>query len=196
MAKKTKSKFIKLDIACGQNKQEGFIGMDIAKCKGVDIVQNVLHYPWPIESGSVEEAFCSHFIEHIPFAYWNKGNKYSLVPESNQSVEAFCKFFEEVYRVLKSGGSIKLIAPYYSSMRAWQDPTHRRAICDASFFYLSKKWREEQRLDHYNLTCDFDCVGGYAFDPTWSVKNQETQMFAARHHINVVNDIWLTLTKK
>lgn len=176
-------KLIKLDIACGQNKREGFVGVDIAACPGVDFVHDLNVYPWPFEANSVEEAFCSHYIEHIPMEYIC--GKDAL----------FC-FFDEVHRILVPGGKIQIVAPYYSSMRAWQDPTHRRAITDATFFYLSKSWREANKLDHYSVTCDFDTAGGYAYDQAWTIRNAEAQGFAARHYINAVNDIWVTLTKK
>ena len=85
---------IKLDIACGQRKQAGYVGIDIAACEGVDVVHNLNHYPWPVEGESVTDAYCSHYIEHIPLAYWNPGNTYTPEMQSAASVDALCKFFE------------------------------------------------------------------------------------------------------
>lgn len=195
VAKKEK-KLIKLDIACGQRKQEGFTGLDIAPCAGVDIVHNLSIYPWPVASESVTEAFCSHYIEHIPQGYWNPGNKYSIEMKDHKSVDPLCKFFEELHRILAPGGKCTIIAPYYNNQRCWQDPTHRRAICDATFFYVSKQWRAANGLDHYGMNCDFDAVWGYGEDPALVGKSDEFKQFAYRHYTNVISDIHVTLTKK
>lgn len=187
---------IKLDIACGLNKREGFTGVDYVKADGVDIVHDLNRYPWPFESESVEEAHCSHYVEHIPMLWWNEGNDYTALPKDDKSVEAFFKFFEEVHRILVPGGKISIIAPYYSSMRCWWDPTHRRAISEVSFYYLSKTWRESNKLNHYGVSCDFDSAGGYSYSHPWQLKNEEALSFATRHYINVVDDVHVTLTKK
>jgi len=103
---------------------------------------------------------------------------------------------EEVYRILKPGGKIKVIAPYYNSMRAWQDPTHKRAISEATFLYFNKGWRDTNKLDHYDITSDFDFVYGYDMVNEWAMKNEESRNFAIKHYTNVISDIHVTLTKK
>jgi hypothetical protein len=37
-----------LDIACGQNKADGWVGIDIAADTHADIVHDLLSFPWPI----------------------------------------------------------------------------------------------------------------------------------------------------
>lgn len=172
---KTTSKLIKLDIACGQNKQAGYVGIDIAKSKDVDIVYDLEKFPWPIKSESVEEAFCSHYIEHTKDLF---------------------KFFDELYRILIPGGKCVIAAPYYSSVRAWQDPTHTRAISEHTFLYANKGWREANKLDHYPISADFDFTYGYGLYPLWQNKAEEARNFAIQHYINVVSDIYVTLVKK
>jgi hypothetical protein len=186
---------LKLSLACGDHKPEGFKGVDIVKTDSTDYVQDLLSFPWKqFADNSVDEIECSHFIEHIPH-----GDGYH---------DPFLRFFDEIYRILKPAefdpnnpniatcGIINIVAPYYSSMRAWQDPTHQRAISEASFLYLNKQWRIDNKLDHYDVTCDFDFSYGYALDPTWQNRNQEAQAFAIKHYINVVTDIQVLLTKR
>src|SRR5437588_706100 len=98
---------LKLDIACGRRKRPGFTGIDIAHLPEVDIVHDLERFPWPVESESVGEAFCSHYIEHTP---------------------NLMQFMNELYRVMKRGAVCTILAPYYTSIGAWQDPTHTRAI--------------------------------------------------------------------
>lgn len=176
--KKSKSKFpspFKLDIACGQNKTAGYYGVDIAKADGVDMVYDLEKFPWPFPDNSVDEAVCSHYIEHT---------------------KDIIKFMNEVHRILKPGAKILIVAPYYNSMRAWQDPTHTRVISETSFLYYNKDWRVQNKLDHYPITADFDFTFGYNITPDWAARAEEARAFAIRHYTNVVSDIQAVLSKR
>lgn len=190
-----KEKTIKLSLGCGNNKPEGFLGVDIVKTDAADYVQDLLKFPWSqFADNSVDEIECSHFVEHIPH-----GDGYH---------DPFLQFFDEIYRILKPAefdpanpniplkGFIQIVCPYYSSMRAWQDPTHQRAISEASFLYLNKQWRIDNKLDHYDVSCDFDFSYGYALSPDWVNRSQDAQTFAIRHYTNVVTDIQVQLVKR
>lgn len=175
MTKKKPAALLKLDLACGQHKQAGFRGVDCVPLEGVDEVVNLERVPWPWADASVEAVHCSHYIEHTP----------DLIA-----------FMNELGRILIPGGTATLIAPYYTSHRAWQDPTHRRAISEQTFLYFNKGWRTAQQLDHYPITCDFDFSYGYALNPAWQTRSQEARDFAIRHYWNVVDDLHVTLTKR
>lgn len=163
---------IKLDIACGQNKKNGFIGVDI--WPGADIIWDLSCYPWPFEDCSVDEIYCSHFIEHVS----------DLV-----------SFMNELYRIMKVGAQACLIAPYYTSVRAWQDPTHVRNISEVTFWYFNQEWRTRGGLDHYPITTDFDFTVAFKINTHWKNKPQDELDFAVRHYFNVVDDIHAFLTK-
>lgn len=179
--KTTKSKKINfptpfnLDIACGQNKAPGFFGIDIAKAEAVDMVYDLEKFPWPIPDNSVDQAVCSHYIEHT---------------------KDIIKFMNEVWRILKPGATIIIRAPYYNSIRAWQDPTHTRAISEATFLYYNHDWMVANKLDHYGIKADFDFSFGYDLMPDWMMRSDEAKAFAIRHYTNVVADIQVILTKK
>jgi len=169
----SKRKKLQLDIACGKNRKPGFTGVDI--WVGADIVADLEKFPWPFEDNSVDEIFCSHYIEHTP----------DLI-----------SFANELYRIMKVGTKAEIIAPYYSSIRAWQDPTHLRAISENTYLYFSKEWRTINKLDHYPITADFDFECNYYLDPAWQGKNDDDVRFAIKHYINVVSDIRAVLTKR
>lgn len=168
-------KLVKINLACGQVKQEGFIGIDKIKTDATDIVMDLEEYPWPIPDECIDEITCSHFVEHVT----------DLI-----------KFIDEIYRILKKGAKCTIVAPYYSSMRAFQDPTHKRSICEASFLYYNKDWRDQNKLDHYGIKANFDFNYGYIVTQDWVNRSQEARDFAIRHYWNVVSDIYVTLTKK
>lgn len=198
--KKTSSPFsgdgpVRLSLACGDRKPEGFYGVDIAKTDNVDFVQDLMKFPWSqFPDNSVDEIEISHFVEHIPH-----GNGFH---------DPFFQFFDEIYRILKPAefdpnnpniattGIVSIVSPYYSSVRAWWDPTHLRAISEQSFLYLNKQWRVDNLLDHYPVSCDFDFSYGYVLDPEWQNRSQEAQAFAIKHYNNVVSDIQVRLVKR
>jgi hypothetical protein len=181
MAKKIiKSKetdtFVKYDLACGDNKAPGFLGVDKYKTSSTDLVMDLTE-KWKIKDNSVDEIHCSHYIEHVV---------------------DLCHFWSELYRVLKVGGKATIIAPYAKSNRAWQDPTHVRCIVEESFLYLMKNFRELNKLSHYlPKDVDFDVVVTYhGLSQEWMLKSEDTRNFAIKHYWNVVSDIQGVLTKK
>lgn len=195
MAVKKQPKPLKLSLASGGHPPEGFAGVDIIKRPEVTYVQNLLSFPWKqFADNSVDEIECSNFVEHIP--------------HGDSRHDPFFQFFDEIYRILKPAefdpanpniptkGFARIVCPYYSSMRAWQDPTHQRAISEASFLYLNKQWRIDNKLDHYPISCDFDFNYGYILSPDWQNRSQEAQTFAIQHYLNVVSDIQVQIIKR
>lgn len=177
---KPKKAGLRIDLGCGDNKREGFKGVDLFKTKSTDYVHDLLKFPWPFKTGSVEEAHSSHFFEHIPA---------KMRP----------KFMDELYRVLEPGGKATIICPYYRSVRAIQDFTHEwPPIAENSFLYFNKNWREQNKLTHgyYDMACDFDFVYGYSVNPAWVNKSEDARAFAMIHYNETVSDIHVTLTSR
>lgn len=167
---------VRVDLGCGKNKKDGFIGVDNISFDGVDVVHD-LRTQWPWEKESVEEVHCSHFLEHLTNAervhFWN-----------------------ELYRVMKPGAKAQIIVPHWSSGRAYGDPTHQwPPVVEFSFYYLDKGWREGN-APHCGLECDFQATWGYSVHPSWQVRSQESQMFALGHYREVAQDLICTVTKR
>jgi len=55
---------ISLDLGCGINKHEGFVGMDARACEGVDIVHDVQCFPWPIDDNTCDCILMRNIYEH------------------------------------------------------------------------------------------------------------------------------------
>lgn len=165
---------MKLDLACGQNKQPGFKGVDIARGPGVDFVVDLEKFPWKeFEDGSIEEIYCSHYIEHTP----------DLI-----------KFMDEVWRICENDAKITFVAPYYTSIRAWQDPTHKRVISEATWMYFNKDWRAMNKLEHYQIKSNFAVTNMVVFfNPPWDKKTEEARQFAQQHYWNVISDMVVEL---
>ena len=177
----------KIDLACGDAKKEGFFGVDIADIEGVDLVHDLTVYPWPIEDNIADEINCSHYIEHIKHdtpltdikELLNKSTSFDEFKENMLNAErhqdGFIRFMKEVYRILKPGGKVRIIAPYVMHTRAFGDPTHERYIHDMSFAYFNKEWREANKLEHYNIDVDFDIRYSYSIDQDLILKSAEVR---------------------
>lgn len=164
---------LKLDLAAGQNRREGFLGVDVVKGDGVDYVLDLERDEWPWDEDSIDELHCSHFVEHV---------------------HDFCAFMDNAWRVAKDGATFTIVCPYYSSIRAWQDPTHVRAINEITFYYFNAEWRAAQRLDHYPVECDWEVVSVVAaWNEPWNLKSEEAQQFAMRHYLNCISDLTVIL---
>lgn len=142
----------KLDIGCGQNKQPGFVGMDVTPYPGVDIVHDATMFPWPIPSDTVSLITASHFFEHIPpmgvdprlQGLIDLLLKKKLISQKEADASfgeykifsIFLRLFDEAWRVLKVGGQLAFVVPYWQSIGFAQDPTHIKQICEATVLYL------------------------------------------------------------
>ena len=167
---------LKVDLGCGESKREGFIGVDIAPLPGVDIVHDLAITPWPLEADTVEEVFCSHYLEHV---------------------HDLMKFFNELYRVMRVGGKASFVVPYGDNVRAWQDPTHVRPIYEASFLYYDENWMRANKLKHYPIHCNFERIStGYSMMPAWADRSKEAQEFALNCYNNVASDMFVTIVKR
>lgn len=174
-------KLTKLNLGCGQrliNPGEDFIGIDICPEAKPDIVHDLRIAPWPFLNDSVDEVVSFHFLEHL---------------DGFERID----FFNELYRVMKAGAKARFQVPYWSSMRAIQDPTHKfPPLCEASFCYMNKGWRVANKLDHYKLKCDFDFEFGYQLEQETATRSQEVQYDWVKHKLNAANDIIVTMTKR
>jgi len=56
---------LKIDLGCGNNKKEGYIGVDILDVPEVDYVTDLSKKPLPFDENSVEAVYSNHFFEHI-----------------------------------------------------------------------------------------------------------------------------------
>ncbi len=167
---------LKLDFGCGKNPREGFEGvdaMDFGQKWKVDLRKK---WPWPDES--VEEAHCSHFVEHL------------TGPER-------IHFVNELHRVLKQGAKCQVITPHWCSARAYGDLTHQwPPVSEFWFYYLSKDWRSVNAPHNVGYTCDFDATWGYALHQVLHGRNQEYQTYALSNYKEAAQDMICTLTKK
>lgn len=107
-------KGILLDLGCRDRKEKNFVGMDSREFPGVDILQDLQKFPYPLDDESCLTIKAAHVIEHI---------KPCLI----------LKFMDELWRILKPNGQLAISAPYAGSPGYFQDPTHCTMITERTF---------------------------------------------------------------
>lgn len=182
---------LKLDLACGQTPAEGYEGVDLHAPSAQHKV-DLTKYPWPWADNSVAELRCSHYIEHIMMGYVTNDGTPCLEghPEAK---DALFKFFDECYRVLVPGGWLEIICPSARSERAFQDPTHRRFIVQATFAYLWAEWRKVNALDHYKVECDFGGNINFSTEADLAARHPDAARAPLTHDWNVIHDYYAKL---
>ena len=106
--------------------------MDIAALKGVDVVHNMLNFPYPFKNNSFRIIYLMHVIEHL-------------------NIEEIKKVLSECYRILSIDGKMIISVPHAFSLAAYTDVTHK------SFFtFNSGKFFDKNHLkSYYNINSNF-----------------------------------------
>lgn len=114
-----KNEVFKLDIRCGDKKEIGFIGIDPRNLPGVDIVWDIEKFPWPIADGVVDLASAAHVVQYL-----------------NPLNHGMINFMDEVWRILKYGGQMRLSTVYAGSTAFFSDPEAVNPCTAHTFYYF------------------------------------------------------------
>ena len=155
---------LRLDFGCGQHPKKNFKGVDI--CPDIPAIyrMNLLVFPLLWRDSSVDEIWCSHFIEHIPAREVTASDLHDWATAAPKSLgtshhmlgqDMLLAFFDECWRILKPGGKMTVVWPALQTNRAFKDPTHRRFIPLETMNYLSSEGRDYMELSHYHVKCNF-----------------------------------------
>jgi len=139
---------LKLDLGCGPKCKAGYVGVDIRAYDGVAFVLDLETQPLPIESGTVDEVYSSHFLEHI-------ADIRNVIRESS--------------RVLRKGGVFCGVVPLAGTPQAFQDPTHVRFYNPSTFAYFDKQFCIRSDLPWYDWDCDFALQDSRVDQSGWQV---------------------------
>jgi len=108
---------LKLQLGSGTDILLGYINLDKANLKGVDVVHDLNDYPYPFEDNSFDEVFADAILEHV---------------------DDLVKTLEELYRICRDGAVLKVKVPYWNSTILWADPTHKRGFTLDTFTYFEE----------------------------------------------------------
>lgn len=128
-----------LNLGCGNEPVEGAVNHDLTRhADWVDVAHDLEITPWPWLYDRFDEVIAQDVIEHLHLG--------------------FIGFFDEVWRILRPGGLVRVRTPLWNSPNAAIDPTHVRCYHPESFhyldprtgwgrrygFYTTRKWQIEQ----------------------------------------------------
>jgi SAM-dependent methyltransferase len=128
---------IMLDLGCGKKKRAGCIGVDYSDRHHADLIHDLNQFPYPFEENSVDYVYLDNVLEHL---------------------DEPIKVMEEIYRILVVGGGVKVITPYFRSIWAFIDPTHKSFYTVDSFSYYDPSNIVCQRYDYTHARFSVDKI--------------------------------------
>jgi len=184
---------MKLDLGCGLNKKEGFIGVDLIDAPGV-IESDIFSYLKLLADNSVDEVRMYHSLEHVP-------------------KDQYLDVMRNLLRVCKNGAIIEIGAPYYNNSVNIANPYHHIHFNEHSFRFFCR-----EKEDRYNVMKKSDWVATYSFG-LWGSANEgalpgyvrikkieyvycqefhdkpedENEFFPRKHYNNIVLNMNITL---
>jgi SAM-dependent methyltransferase len=98
---------VHVDVGCGATKQyDTSFGVDRRRTAAVDVLAD-LRLSLPFRAGTVDAVFAVHVLEHLI---------------------DFLPLVDECHRVLRPGGTLHLMSPWWGYVNAVADPTHVRLL--------------------------------------------------------------------
>ena len=117
-----------LDLGCGENKVPGAVGLDNVDINGVDILHDLLRFPYPLNDNSFDIIYLRNVIEHF-------------------NLDKINKIMYECYRILKKDGQLFINVPHIFSIAAFTDPTHKQYFTFGSGYFWDKKYQKSYYSD-------------------------------------------------
>ena len=130
----------KIDIGCGNFKEDGYFGLDAFKGPQVDYVIDLSKEKLPFKDDSIVHAVTFHALEHI--------NNYK-------------NLIDEIWRVLKPNAQFFVSVPYFNNYINIANIYHVNHFNEHSFRFFSS---EESKK------CLPERIWKFKFAPTWGLK--------------------------
>lgn len=156
-----------LDVGSGGRSVAGAVRMDVLALPGVDVVHDMNRVPWPFGNEQFDLVLLNNALEHA---------------------DAIIPVLDEVHRILAPTGRAVIQVPYFRSVDAFADPTHRHFFTSAS---LDPVIAERQ---HYNYTEHLYTLKGFWYGwphPSANPFARAIKLFA--HRFPRVYDQYLSL---
>ncbi len=132
-----KAKLRTLDLGCGKKKRDGAIGVDFSDRHAADVIHDLNVFPYPFKDEEFDEVFLDNVLEHL---------------------DDPIRVMEEVHRICKKQGTVKVIVPYFRSVWAFIDPTHKNFFTVDSFSYFDPRHPICHRYDYTPARFYVECI--------------------------------------
>jgi 2-polyprenyl-3-methyl-5-hydroxy-6-metoxy-1,4-benzoquinol methylase len=115
-----------LDVGCGERKKNipnaVIVGVDKFDFPGVDVVHDLNRFPFPFPDNEFDEIICDDVLEHL---------------------DDIIAVMEELWRIGKPGGILKISTPHFSSDNYFTDPTHKHPFSSRSFDFFDSAYADK-----------------------------------------------------
>lgn len=119
---------IKINLGSGDDPLEGHVNVDMLERDDVDVVHNLMNFPYPFEDNSASHIKAIDLIEHLDHY-------------TDDKRPAIMAFIEECARILQPGGELYIQTPSWDSELFKIDVTHVRGFNIKSFdFFDEETW--------------------------------------------------------
>lgn len=117
----------KLNLGAGEDIQTGdeWINHDLLDLPGIQVVHNLVFTPYPFEDESFDYILAKDCLEHLP----------PYGPDWKPMITAF---MEQMYRILKPGGTLFIQTPSIYAEFGFIDPSHVRLFHPRSMEFYDK----------------------------------------------------------
>ena len=109
---------INLDLGAGKKKRPDHISVDVSDVFKPDIIHDLNVFPYPFKSNSIDAVCMDNVLEHL---------------------DSPLDVLSELHRILKTGGELEVCVPYFRSVWASIDPTHKHFFTSSYFLYFDPK---------------------------------------------------------
>ena len=142
---------MKISLGAGTEVEQGeeWVNVDIVKLPGIQVVHNLMEFPYPFEDASADYIKAKDLIEH-------------LAPYTNTNEIVILEFMKECYRILKPGGTLWIQTPGWQADFLWIDPTHVRGY-------------DIRSMDFFDPDTDFGRSTGFYTNATFKVTATELE---------------------
>jgi SAM-dependent methyltransferase len=113
----------------GRNEWQDLVTLDMNPDHKPDLLWDLTKRPLPFAEGIFDEIHAYDVLEHLG---------------QQGDWRTFFEEWSEWYRILKPGGVLCGISPYWNNAWAWGDPGHTRVISNECFTYLNQPQYDEQ----------------------------------------------------
>lgn len=122
---------MKINLGSGMSPLEGYVNVDMIPLDTVDVVHNLMDFPYPFEDGIADKISAIDVLEHLD----NYTDRTSPDENFHAKPTVIC-FMEECHRILKPGGELFIQTPSWDSENFKIDPTHVRGFHLRAFEYF------------------------------------------------------------
>jgi len=134
---------MKLNLGCGYNIKKGWINLDVDKRTDVDVVHDLNKFPYPFSDNQFSLILMDDVLEHL-----------------NDTISVM----NEIFRIIKPGGQVIILFPYYQHPNAWVDPTHKKCLTKETFnYFVDIKSGVHNPVNKHKRFSKIECK----YHPTW-----------------------------